>query len=65
MKKILLLLILFIPFNIHAIETSAESAILMDMDSNRILYAKNINKQRSVASISKIMTAYLAVESEK
>ena len=57
MKKILLLLVLFIPLNIHAIETSAESAILMDMDSNRILYAKNINKQRSVASISKIMTS--------
>ena len=65
MKKILLLLIIFIPFNIRAVDTSAESAILMDMDSNRILYAKNINKQRSVASISKIMTAYLAVESEK
>lgn len=45
-----------------AIETSATSAILMDMDSNRILYAKDIHNVRSVASISKIMTAILAIE---
>lgn len=45
-----------------AIDTSASSAILMDMDSNRILYSKNIHKVRSVASISKIMTAIVAIE---
>ena len=64
MKKILLLL-LFIPINIKAIDTSARSAILMDADSKRILYAKNINEVRSVASISKIMTALVAIESGK
>ena len=64
MKKILLLLLL-IPFNIKAIDTSARSAILMDADSKRILYAKNINEVRSVASISKIMTALVAIESGK
>jgi len=48
-----------------AIEISAESAILMDMDSKRILYAKDIHNQRSVASISKIMTAVIAIESGK
>ena len=56
MKKILLLIFLMFPISIFAIETSARSAILMDMDSNKILYKKNINEQRSVASISKIMT---------
>lgn len=35
------------------------------MDSKRILYANNIHQQRSVASISKIMTAVLAIESGK
>lgn len=64
MKKLLLLLIL-IPISIKGLETSATSAILMDMDSNRILYEKNINKVRSVASISKIMTAIVAIESNK
>lgn len=64
MKKIFLLFLL-IPFNVFAIETNAHSAILMDMDSNRIIYEKNIHDVRSVASISKIMTAVLAIESGK
>ena len=65
MKKILLFLSLLIPIGVGAIDTSARSAILMDIDSNRILYEENINEVRSVASISKIMTALLAIESGK
>lgn len=66
MKKIIALLLLFcMPFSIKAIGTSATSAILMDQDSGRILYASNIHDIRSVASISKVMTALLAVESGK
>jgi D-alanyl-D-alanine carboxypeptidase len=64
MKKLLLLL-LIIPLHVKAISTSAESAILMDMDSKRILYAENIHEIRSVASISKTMTALIAIESGK
>jgi len=66
MKKIMLffLIILFIS-KVKAIETSATSAILMDTDNNIILYEKNIHNVRSVASISKIMTAVLAIESGK
>ena len=64
MKKIILLLVLIFPICIKAITTSARSVILMDMDSDRILYEKNINEVRSVASISKIMTAIIAIESE-
>lgn len=68
MKKYILIMILFlcIPFiEVHAIDTSATSAILMEQDSHRILYSKNIHNVRSVASISKIMTGILAVESGK
>ena len=66
MKKIFLFLfVLILPIKVLAIETSASSAILMDTDTRRILYSKNINDQRSVASISKIMTAVLAIESGK
>lgn len=65
MKKILAFLLLIIPMNYKAIETSATSAILMDMDTHRIMYAKNIHNVRSVASISKIMTAIIAIESDK
>lgn len=67
MKKLLcflLFLILCMP-NVKAYETSATSAILMDMDSGRILYSKDIHNKRSVASISKVMTAILAIESGK
>lgn len=62
MKKILLILIIFLPLSVKAISTSAESAILMDIDSNRILYANDIHKVKTVASISKILTAITAIE---
>lgn len=67
MKKlfIIIILILFSPYYVQALDTSAKSAVLIDMDTKRILYGKNINEQRSVASISKIMTAILAIESGK
>lgn len=63
--KLILLILSSFPLKSLAISTSARSAILMDTDSNRILYAENIHEVRSVASISKIMTATLAVESGK
>ena len=66
MKRIIVLCILLLmPIRIKAIEISASSAILVDTDSGRILYSKNIHDKRSVASISKIMTAIIAIESEK
>ena len=66
MKKILLLFILLlIPIKCFCYSTSASSAILMDTDNNRIIYAKNIHEIRSIASISKIMTCILAIESNK
>ncbi len=64
-KLIVLFFLLCIPFSVKAIGTSATSAILMDQDSGRILYVNNIHEVRSVASISKVMTAILAVESGK
>ena len=51
-----------IPVQIKAFSTYATSAILMDMDSNTIIYGNNVNNIRSVASISKIMTTIVAIE---
>ena len=65
MKRYLVLLLVLFPIKVFSIDVSAKSAIMMDMDSKRIIYSKNINEQRSVASISKIMTAVLAIESGK
>lgn len=61
LKKFLLLL-LIIPIRVNAYNTYATSSILMDMDSNNVIYANNIHNVRSVASISKIMTAIVAIE---
>ncbi len=40
----------------------AQSAVLMDGDTGRILYAKNAGKVRPMASTTKIMTLILALE---
>lgn len=44
---------------------SAQSAVLMDQQSGRVLFAKNPHQKRRIASITKIMTAILAIESGK
>ncbi len=54
--------ILLLPFKVFAYDTSARSAILMDMDSHRIIYGKDIHRVQSVASISKVMTCIVAIE---
>jgi serine-type D-Ala-D-Ala carboxypeptidase (penicillin-binding protein 5/6) len=46
-------------------DVSARSAILIEQESGRILYSKDIHTERRIASITKIMTALLAVESGK
>lgn len=66
MKRIIvfLLFLLLFPNYINAYESSASSVILMDMDNNVVIYEKNSHNVRSVASISKIMTAIVALENK-
>lgn len=45
-----------------AVDTSASSAVLMEQESGRVLYAQNMDEERSIASITKIMTAVVALE---
>lgn len=55
-----------IPMEAGAISNvSAETAILMDVESGRVLYEKAADKKMRIASITKIMTAILAIESGK
>lgn len=61
----IIMLIMLCPIKTMAFDSSATSAILMDINSKKIMYAKDIHNVRSVASISKIMTAILALESGK
>lgn len=68
MKKkivVFLLLTLLIPNNVFALSLSCRSCVLMDMDSGRILYEKDKENPRLIASITKIMTAILAIENGK
>ncbi|WP_406686822.1 D-alanyl-D-alanine carboxypeptidase family protein [Rossellomorea vietnamensis] len=44
---------------------SSQKAILMDQETGRVLYEKDAHTQSRIASITKIMTAILAVESGK
>lgn len=45
------------------LDIKAESAILMDASSGKILYAKNPDRRLPPASMTKLMTLFLAVES--
>ncbi|RXJ03871.1 D-alanyl-D-alanine carboxypeptidase [Anaerobacillus alkaliphilus] len=44
---------------------SGQAAILMEQESGRVLYEKDAHRQLRIASITKIMTAILAIESGK
>lgn len=50
------------PGEIKPSELYARSAVLMDADSGRILFAKSGQKERPMASTTKIMTCILALE---
>lgn len=66
--KLFLLMVLFLNIafvNVYAIEIpsiSAESYIVIDAHSGRIIASKNADKQKYMASTTKIMTAIVAIE---
>ena len=66
MKKILVLLLItinLIPYKCSAL--SAQSAVLIDSASGRVLYEHNAHQKLPMASTTKIMTGLLASESGK
>lgn len=65
MKKFVtfILLLLISTSSVHAL--SSETAIVMEASTNRVLFEKEINKEKLIASTTKIMTAILALESGK
>ncbi len=66
MKKffLVLFLLLILPIKINAYNLG-ESAVLMEEDTKRVLVSKNMNSKKLIASITKIMTAVIAIESGK
>jgi serine-type D-Ala-D-Ala carboxypeptidase (penicillin-binding protein 5/6) len=64
--KTILMITIFIYGNATAaISTTAKQALLVDIDSNAILYSKNHTQKMSPSSMSKLMTVYLAFEKLK
>lgn len=68
MKKIIALAavwaIVLPVFNVDAsaVSTSAASAVLIEAETGTVLYEKNADEQRAMASTTKIMTAILTIE---
>ncbi len=73
---IALILVLILPFSVAAqqglqgtmsslVETTAKAALLVSLDTGDILYEKNIDKKVYPASITKIMTVTLMLESDR
>ena len=58
------LIIFFISTNFHAlaIDTKAEQAVVIDFDTNEVLFEKNSNDKVIPASMTKIMTVYVAFD---
>lgn len=46
-------------------DTSARAAVIMDVNSGRVLYSKNMDEKLAMASTTKIMTTLVAIESGK
>lgn len=72
MKRIIIIglsLIIFIFSGFSAVtakqDTSARAAVIMDVNSSRVLYSKNMDEKLAMASTTKIMTTLVALESGK
>lgn len=58
----LIALLVFTPRNVQAIGISSQCGILMEQQTGRVLYEKCADEPMYIASITKIMTALLAIE---
>ncbi len=61
-KIILTTILIFIAFKVHPIDTKAQQAVVIDYDTNEILFDKNSNERVIPASMTKIMTIYVAFD---
>jgi len=65
MKKIFLLIIIFLSFiySVSAnIELNSKNAIMYNLNDDEIIYEKDINEIKKIASLTKIMTCIVAIE---
>ena len=66
-KQILTLILIFLfSFSVYSADEpslSAQSAVLINVETKEIIYEKSAHEKRSMASTTKIMTSILAIES--
>ncbi|WP_026676911.1 D-alanyl-D-alanine carboxypeptidase family protein [Fictibacillus gelatini] len=67
MSIVILLFVLLVPAKTKAVGpgVSARAAVLMEQESGRVLFGKEEHRPMRIASITKIMTAIIAIESGK
>lgn len=56
------LFLLYIPVKGEEVTVSAHAAVVMEVDSGKVIYAKDAHNARPMASTTKLMTALLAAE---
>lgn len=59
---VLLLLLSELTCRCFAVNISAQSAVMIEQRSGRVLYEQNADEERLIASITKIMTAVVAIQ---
>lgn len=67
MKKlcIIFVVVLLFSYSAFAVSVSARSAILYEPETGTVLFEKNANEERAIASTTKILTAVVALENAK
>ena len=65
MHLILFFIVVVFSIPVEAVDTKAEQAIVMDFNTNEILYEKNADQTIIPASMTKIMTVYVAFDHMK
>ena len=67
MKKVFFSLFIFLvflfPLSIKALEIYSENAILYNLNEDTVLFSKEPDEKVPIASLAKIMTAIVAIES--
>lgn len=62
MHLIIFFIVIIFSISAEAVDTKAEQAIVMDFNTNEILYEKNPDQKVAPASMTKIMTVYAAFD---
>ena len=65
MKKLIIFIILLLPIQVFALtypELHYKSVIVYDLTDQKILYEENSDEQKSIASLTKLMTIITAIE---